>query len=406
MSPSGTEIVTQESESRQGAAIVMQQPQSTSIASAQAQAIAEVHALMSFAAMHPRNLEQMRQNLLSECRNPSFAERAIYELPFGGKPVRGPTIRFAEGAMRHLENVEITTTLVSSAPATPRSPGSETWRATMTDYQTRKRWSDEVTVERSVERHNAAGRHVYGVRTNSQGETVSVVEPTDAEFLAKKNSAKSKACRNLILRWIGPDLQDECASVVRETCERDAADNLETRRREMIDAFATIGVPVSELERYARQPLSSLSPKQVVDLRMIFVGIRDGVGTWAEVLDEAGLRDDPDATDGAEKKREGMTLVEKMRARQGVAAPQPSGETRKEMQLPTQEATREATVPAQAEVVRGAATKKRRELIAEINLLLKAGHKADVDAAVAKVGKTIAKMTDDELERVVLEASK
>ena len=397
MSP-GTEIVPQESESRQSAAIVMQQPQSTSIASAQAQAIAEVHALMSFAVMHPRNLEQMRQNLLVECRNPSFAERAIYELPFGGKPVRGPTIRFAEGAMRHLENVEITTTLVSTAPATPRNPGSETWRATMTDYQTRKRWSDEVTVERSVERHNAAGRHVYGVRTNSQGETVSVVEPTDAEFLAKKNSAKSKACRNLILRWIGPDLQDECARVVRETCERDAADNLETRRREMIDAFAEIGVSVKELERYTKQPLSSLSPKQVVDLRMIYVGIRDGVGTWAEVLDEAGLRDEPEGADG-NAKREGMTLLDKVRARHGSAPAAAPAETRVETQVATQEA---APAP-KPEATHG--TKKRRDLVAEINLLLKAGHKAAVDAAIAKTGKTVAKMTDDELERVVLEAS-
>lgn len=384
-------------EAASATSLAIDAPKSVAIAAAQARELAEVHAMMAFSKANPRNLEAMRQNMLAECSRPTFAEKAVYDLPFGGESVRGPTIRFAEGAMRHLENCSIDATLISSTSATSRVPGSETWRCTLKDFQSVRSWSLEVTVERSVERHSAKGRHVYYVRTKANGDTVNVVEPSEAEYLGKKNSAISKTQRNLILKWLGPDLLEECAARIRDTLARDAADNLEARRRSMIDAFATIGVSVSELERVAKQPLDTLSPQQVVDLRAIYNGIRDGVATWADVLEAYGLAEVSAPDDGEPKPTDaGKSLVERLKARASEQKTEPAP-------APS------AKAPSAPELAAKKPTKSRKELLGEVALLLKSQVKQIAESVfadylrekgVAKVGD----LTDAQIDEMLNKA--
>ncbi len=378
--------------------------ESVAAAAARAGAITEMQALFALAVRFPRNLEALRQNLLRECADPVFAEQAVYSLRFGGgDPVRGPSIRFAEAVMRYLENAEISSLMVADTPSTQTRAGSRTWRVTMADYQYRRRWSHEVTIDKTVERRNAAGRTVYSSRPNSDGHTVFIVSATDAELLAKENSAISKAQRNLIVKWLDRSILADAQEAIARTNENSAAQNPEQAKRDLIDGFGGIGIPVGELERYCGQSLSTLVPKQVAELRELYVGLRDGHVTWLDCITERGLAPDDG---GEDPPPQGVSVLQRIRAKKGDA---PTKDARPAPAAAPQEAPREAapaqTASAPTDAASGSATKKRRELIAEINLLLKAGHKASVDAAVAKVGKAIAKMTDEELERVVLVAS-
>ena len=76
----------------------------TSMVSAQAEA--QIKARYLYAERHPRDLDLVRQKLLKECRRPAFAAVARYLKP-RGKGVEGPSIRFAEAAIRLMGNIAV-----------------------------------------------------------------------------------------------------------------------------------------------------------------------------------------------------------------------------------------------------------------------------------------------------------
>src|SRR5690242_15706526 len=78
---------------------------------AAAQAKALVEARYTVAIRFPRNEDEVRQKLLKECRRPSFAAVAIYRKPIG-QGIEGPSIRFAETAMRLMKNITVETMTV------------------------------------------------------------------------------------------------------------------------------------------------------------------------------------------------------------------------------------------------------------------------------------------------------
>src|SRR5258708_6569465 len=69
-----------------------------------AQAKAQIEARYVMAERHPRDLDVVRQRMLKECRRPVFAGVARYRKPIG-KGVEGPSIRFAEAAIRLMGNI-------------------------------------------------------------------------------------------------------------------------------------------------------------------------------------------------------------------------------------------------------------------------------------------------------------
>src|SRR5688572_6266963 len=83
----------------------------TSVSAAAAQAKAMVEARYVMALKRPRVWDQVRQDILKECKRPSFAHNksAFYRKPIG-QGVEGLGIRFTEVALRCMTNVLIETT--------------------------------------------------------------------------------------------------------------------------------------------------------------------------------------------------------------------------------------------------------------------------------------------------------
>ena len=87
--------------------------QETASAYVAAQAKAVVEARYVMALRRPRQWDQVRQDLLKECKRPSFANNksAYYRKPIGDG-VEGLGIRFVEVALRCMTNVLVETTMI------------------------------------------------------------------------------------------------------------------------------------------------------------------------------------------------------------------------------------------------------------------------------------------------------
>jgi hypothetical protein len=250
----------------------------TAVSAVAAQVVASVQARYTVAIARPRNLDQVRVSLLNECRRPGFARVAIYNKPIG-QGVTGPSIRFAEAALRCLGNVlpEVITVFDDA--------DKRIVRVSVTDLEGNVTYSKDVTVTKTVERANAKGQEVVGQRVNSRGSTVYIVRASDDDCLNKENALVSKALRTVALRLIPGDILDEALDTVEETLRSKAAEDPAGERKRMVDAFASIGVNPTMLVAHLRHPLEQITPAELSKLRGVYLAIKDGEATWVDVTE-------------------------------------------------------------------------------------------------------------------------
>jgi len=242
------------------------------------QARAKVQARYLVAMQRPRNMDDVRVRLLRECKRPGFARTARYRKPVG-RGVEGPSIRFAEAAVRLMGNIVI------ESPVTYDDPSKQILCVSVTDLETNATYSLDVTIEKTVERSQVKdGQRTLGMRSNSQGRTTYLVEATEDDLLNKRAALLSKAIRTLSLRLLPGDILEECM----ETClatqsQQDAADP-DAARKAIADAFAGIGVLPAQLSEYLGHPVAQVTVSELVELRGLFMAIRDGEASWADAM--------------------------------------------------------------------------------------------------------------------------
>ncbi len=260
------------------------------------QAAALVQARYIMAERHPRDLDVVREKLLKECTRPSFAEVARYNKPVG-KGITGPSIRFAEAALRCMTNIVIETTTLYD---------DETKRivqVSVTDLEANVPYSQSVSVEKTVERSSKKpGDVVVRQRLNSYNKPVYILQATDDDILNKQNALISKAIRTLGLRLVPGDIIDECMDLVLETQQKKDAEDPDTAKRKLFDAFATQGVSAAQIKEWLGHAGNNLTPKEMSDLRGLFAALRDGETTWREVMEaKGGSTDDKGSAEDGER---------------------------------------------------------------------------------------------------------
>jgi hypothetical protein len=247
----------------------------TAATAAAAHAEALVKARYSMAVMRPRDLDTYRQDILKECRRPRFAEVARYAKPVGGKPIEGPSIRFAEAAARCFKNLDIDTPIIYE------DAEKRIVRCMVTDLEANVTRSKDVTITKQVERNSVKpGQTVLGQRVNSRGGIAYLVEATDDDLQNKEGSATSKALRKLILAILPGDITEECMDEVQMTAKRADAQDPDAARKRVADAFSTVGVTPVMLAQYLGHDLGSCSPDEIVHLRQLYAAIKEGETTW------------------------------------------------------------------------------------------------------------------------------
>lgn len=266
----------------QGGAMVVE----TATAAAAAQAKALVEARFIVALRRPRDFDVARERLLKDCRRPSFAAGARYVKPIGrdrSKWPTGPSIRFAEAAIRAMTNIAVDTMSVYD------DREKRIVRVTVTDLEANATYSLDVTVTKAVERkHVKDGDVVLRTRTNSYGEPVHLIEATDDDILNKQAALISKAIRTLGLRLIPGDLIDECMDLVVETQRNEDARDPDAARRALFDGFAELGVGAEALKGLLGHGGETLTPAERDTLKGIYRALRDGETTWREVMEAQG----------------------------------------------------------------------------------------------------------------------
>jgi hypothetical protein len=243
---------------------------------------ARISAMYIMALKKPRNEDQARIRILEACRRPEFADRVEYSKPMGGeKKVRGPSIRFAETALRLWENIESDIQVIYDDPTVRRI------KIRMTDLETNASYTKELSIRKTVERKSTRGRtpdEIFGERINTYGDKVYIVAATEDEMMVKESAMISKAIRTEGLRLIPSDIVDEARSVAAETLAKKDSQDPAAAKKKVLDAFAAIGIKPNELEKYLKHKVDTISPAELADLRAVHAALKEGDATWADYV--------------------------------------------------------------------------------------------------------------------------
>jgi hypothetical protein len=257
-----------------------------------AAAEAAIKAAYVMAMRRPRNHDNVRVLLLKACEHPAFAYLARFRKPVGmerneetgeweEKIAEGLSIRFAEEAARVMGNLHMTSDTIYD-DAKKKLVKFET-----IDLENNTIWGKTVTIERTVERKNLKkGQQALGQRMNSYGEAVYIVEATPAEVTKNEGAEGSKAWRDQILKSVPAHVKGSCLQKINEVLLNEAAVDPDKKKKEVVDAFAKIGVLPIHLQEYLGHELVILSPAEIVDLNTIYVSIEQGETSWAEISDQ------------------------------------------------------------------------------------------------------------------------
>lgn len=246
-----------------------------------AQAKANVEARYIMAMHRPRNWDDVRTKLLKECARPAFAaNKSTYYKKPGMAGAQGLGIRFAEVAVRCMTNVLVENT------TTHDDEEKELITVMVTDLESNISYTHGVNVLKTVERSKPASDGSFiSVRKNSSGKDVYTVPANDDDLLNKRNALISKAVRTLAMRIIPGDLQDEAEAIILATRQNRDAQDPDAYRKRIVDAFAAINVSAAMLEELMDQPLDTVSPAQIEELRSIHAAIKAGKTTWRVVME-------------------------------------------------------------------------------------------------------------------------
>ena len=218
-------------------------------------AIAEVKAALISAKQFPRDQLAATERILSACCRPTLAESAVYSYTRGGAEVTGPSIRLAEAIAQAWGNLQF------GIRELAQSGGKSTVEAFAWDVETNTR---QVKVF-----------EVPHVRHTRQGAKL-LTDPRDVyELVANQGARRLRAC---ILGVVPGDVVDAALTQCEATL-RTKVDVTPEGIKALLGAFAEIGVSGDQVAQKLGHRADSIVPAEVVRLRKIYRGIKDGYST-------------------------------------------------------------------------------------------------------------------------------
>jgi hypothetical protein len=284
-----------------------------------AMARAQVQARYIVAQGKPRDWDVVRQRILNDCERPSFAQSATYKKPIGNGTITGLSIRFAEAAQRALGN------LMPERPVIYDDAAKRIVRISMTDLESNVTHFKDVLLEKTVERKDKTGREVISQRLNSRGEVVYLVVATEDELLTKESAFSSKIERQLTLKILPGDIQDEALKAIRATQTKADKADPQAAKNALIDAYDDLGVRVADLKAFlGTDSLDSIQPKDLQTLRDVYTAIKEGETNWREVMEQRNeARGTKPGTEATAPARGGAAKAKEAAAKKAGAAKAP-----------------------------------------------------------------------------------
>ena len=245
---------------------------------------AAIQAMFLVAQAHPRDWDNVRAKMLKDAQRYAFADAAIWELPRGGKTLTGPSIRFAEAAIRCMGNVFIDMQVTLDALDRRKV------QVVIIDLENNVRFAREVQIDKTVERKKLPKdfdpSQVIATRSNSYGDKVFIVPATEDETTQKQAVQISKVIRTEGLRLLPGDILEEVIAACEATIAKGIKDDPDAAKKKLADGFAKLNVTPADLASYLGHPLGQVSPAELVQLRAVYQAIAQGETTWHRVLQE------------------------------------------------------------------------------------------------------------------------
>lgn len=227
-------------------------------------AVQEVQAAVLVAQKMPRDEIKARKKILDAAKRPKLAENASYCFPRGGQTVTGPSIRAAETLAKYWGNIAYGTKELSQNLTNHTSE----MLAYAWDLETNTR------VEKVFQ--------VVHKRDTKKG-SYNLTDSRDIyELTANLGARRVRAC---ILGVLPNDIVDEFLEECNKTLEGNNDKPFADRVRIMIEAFEQLGVTQDLIEKRLGCKADAFIPKQLVELRKIYVSLKDNFGKIEEYFD-------------------------------------------------------------------------------------------------------------------------
>jgi hypothetical protein len=232
--------------------------------------------IVAMAKAEPRTMSIVKARIVDQLEAfPEFASEAVYSKPVGKdqngnmKFARGLSIRAAE-ALRCAYGYCRVSTEVNDiySPAGEVDEDKVEVCATFMDYQTGSQWTDKGIVSKTyTDRMGRQRRH-----------------NDDRFYNVVVKAELSRRVRECICRMIEPGLRHELQKIAEDVGGKLLG---EQAIGKMVDAFAELGVTDKMLEEYiGRSVGAGWTVEDKKHLQLVFVGLRDGETTIAEVFGE------------------------------------------------------------------------------------------------------------------------
>lgn len=216
-------------------------------------AIAEVQASLTIAKARPRDPHQAFENMLVSCSRPSLAQKAFYSFPRAGQTVTGPSIRLAEELARIWGNMEYGIRELS------HRDGETEMEAYAWDLETNMKSSQRFTVKHEISTRNG------------------VKELTDQRDIYELGAnLGARRLRSRILAILPPDYVDAAVQACAFTLTGGGQKSFEDRVKDMLKAFASLGVTKKHIEDRIGVKLTEILPDQFTELIGIYNTLKSG----------------------------------------------------------------------------------------------------------------------------------
>jgi len=258
----------------------------------QQRAVAEVQSAIILAKKFPRNQIEAMDRILTACQRPTLAEQALYSYSKGGTEITGPSIRLAEALAQNWGNLQF------GIRELEQRAGESTVETFAWDVETNTK--QVKTFQIRHERHTKKGKY-------------SLEDPRDIyELTANQGARRLRAC---ILGVIPGDVVEAAVAQCEATLKAKADTSPEAMKK-LIEAFEIFKVTKEQIEKRIQRRLDAITPAQIVALRKIYNSLKDGMSGPADWFEQ------PEAEAG----KEGETLKDKLKKRQGSETPETEAE--------------------------------------------------------------------------------
>lgn len=222
------------------------------------EAVERIQASLVIAKKFPRDETAAITKIRTSCKRITLADQALYSYPRGKKRVTGPSIRLAEVLAQNWGNIDFGIKEIENhAHATQ---GYSVVEAFAWDLESNTKQSKTFVVKHKMQLKD--------------GRTKFLTDPRDIyELVANQGARRMRAC---ILGVIPGDITDYAVAECRKTLETGDGTPIKDRINQMTAYFSDFGVSQTMLESRLGHEMKLTTAQEIVELKSIYLSIRDG----------------------------------------------------------------------------------------------------------------------------------